>query len=118
MGFRRIGKISKEGRVDLLNDHFDLSSYDFVVVGSPIWAGKPAVPCISYLERIEGKDDLNIALRVGGARSLKSNLKSTEGWIEQLSEMGFSSPVAALTVRSKRRRIVMVPNTSMTMSMN
>jgi flavodoxin len=107
MGFRRIGKMSTVDEVPLLNQDYDLSEYDLVLIGSPIWAGGPAMPCLAYLDRVENRGQNTIALfMTGGMRGLDSNKKAMEKMVERLSEMGLNNPIATLNLRYRRGKLI------------
>lgn len=105
MGLRRIGKIAKEGDVSLLNSDYDLSKYDLVVIGTPIWGGKPAIPCISYLKRAEKMDQKAIALFITGMRATAKNRKTVEDMRRGLAELDYGDSIATLILRFRRGKL-------------
>jgi flavodoxin len=107
VGFWRTGKMATVNDVPLLNEDYDLSEYDLVLIGSPIWAGGPAMPCLAYLDKVEDKGQNTIALLMtGGARNMNSNKKSMGKMVKQLSEMGYGDPIATLNLRYRRGKMI------------
>lgn len=53
--------------VPIMNQNLDVSKYDLVIVGSPMWAGSPAPAINSYLTDIEGLRAKDAALFVTSA---------------------------------------------------
>ena len=63
------GKDSVSGfKPELKNSLPDISSYSTVVIGTPVWAGKPAAPINTVLEKLdfEGKKVAAFASSAGG----------------------------------------------------
>jgi flavodoxin len=107
VGFRRIGKMSTVDVVPLLNQDYDLSEYDLVLIGSPVWAGGPAMPCLAYIDRVENKNQRKIALfMTGGMRGMDNNKKAMERMVERLADMGYGDPIATLNLRYKRGKMI------------
>ena len=107
VGFRRIGKMSTVDEVPLLNKDYDLSGYDLVLIGSPVWAGGPAMPCLAYLDRVENREQRKFALfMTGGVRGMDNNKKAMEQMVKQLSEMGYNDPIATLNLRFRRGKMI------------
>lgn len=107
VGFRRIGKMSTVNDVPLLNQDYDLSEYDLVIIGSPIWAGGTAMPCLAYLDRVENRDQKTIALfMTGGMRGMDNNKKAMENMGKKLSDMGYIDPVSTLNLRYRRGKMI------------
>lgn len=107
VGYLKIGKMSSVNDVPLLNKDFDLSEYDLVLIGSPVWAGGPSMPCLAYLDRVENRDQKTIALfMTGGMRGMDNNKKAMEQMVKQVSDMGYNDPVVTLNLRFKRGKMI------------
>lgn len=107
VGYWKIGKMSSVNDVSLLNQDYDLSEYDLVLIGSPVWAGGPSMPCLAYLERVENRGQKTIALfMTGGVRGMENNKKAMERMVERLADMGYGDPIATLNLRYKRGKMI------------
>jgi flavodoxin len=67
--------------VPILNVNLDVSMYDLIIIGGPVWAGSTAAPLNSYLEDIHGISGKKAAAFVtmaafGGNRVLKQISKA------------------------------------------
>ena len=73
----------------------DVSDYDLVYLGVPVWAGKAANPMISYIKQNEGKfNDVKFFVTAGGS--------GFEGAIEQMEKYVGKAPLKTLTLVTKQ----------------
>lgn len=95
IGFARGGKDSlSEKIIDLEPLKFDVSDYDLVYLGVPVWAGKAANPMISYIKQNEGKfNDVKFFVTAGGS--------GFEGTFEQMEKYVGKSPLKTLSLTTK-----------------
>ena len=88
IGFARGGK-------DAGQFEHDVSDYDLVYLGVPVWAGKAANPMISYIKQNEGKfNDVKFFVTAGGS--------GFEGAIEQMEKYVGKAPLKTLTLVTKQ----------------
>lgn len=66
-GFRRGVWHSLTGRMPKVGHDRDPASYSLVIVGSPVWAGKPSAPARSYLKANRGRIRSLAAFCVSGS---------------------------------------------------
>ena len=96
IGFARGGKDAlSEKIIDLGPFEHDVSDYDLVYLGVPVWAGKAANPMISYIKQNEGKfNDVKFFVTAGGS--------GFEGAIEQMENYVGKAPLKTLTLVTKQ----------------
>ena len=96
IGFARGGKDAISERIiDLGPFEHDVSDYDLVYLGVPVWAGKAANPMISYIKQNEGKfNDVKFFVTAGGS--------GFEGAIEQMEKYVGKAPLKTLTLVTKQ----------------
>jgi flavodoxin len=52
IGYLKSGYQASRGKVDHIeNSKYDLSDYDLLIIGTPVWASKMAVPVRTYLNK-------------------------------------------------------------------
>ena len=79
---------------EIVSEH-DVSDYDLVYLGVPVWAGKAANPMISYIKQNEGKfNDVKFFVTAGGS--------GFEGAIEQMEKYVGKAPLKTLTLVTKQ----------------
>lgn len=61
----------KEALAEIKTTKTDLSEYDLLLIGTPVWCGKPATPVNTFMEKCEGLEGMKIAtfLTHGGGGS-------------------------------------------------
>jgi hypothetical protein len=105
--FRRIGKMSKDdSQIRLLNTEFDLDPYDIVIIGSPVWAGNPSVPLVSFLERSGDGKGRRTGIFMTGMRATRKNDRTIEALVQRLSDMGYGANIGNLILKFRRGRLV------------
>ncbi len=74
----------------------DLEGFDLLVIGAPIWCGRPAPPINSYLEELQncaGKRAVTfVSSRVGGYRDSLTK-KSEEKGLQVLETLAFEKAI-------------------------
>ena len=91
IGFAR----GSEKIIDLGPFEHDVSDYDLVYLGVPVWAGKAANPMISYIKQNEGKfNDVKFFVTAGGS--------GFEGAIEQMEKYVGKAPLKTLSLVTKQ----------------
>lgn len=95
-----------ESEIRLLNTDFDLSNYDLVIIGTPVWAGNPALPCLSYLKRVEDNGEKRIALFLTGMRATQNNERVIGIMETELSKLGYDDVIARLILKFRRGKLV------------
>jgi NAD(P)H dehydrogenase (quinone) len=107
VNFRRIGKMSKDiADIPLLNPDYSLSGYDLIVIGTPVWTGNPALPCLSYLQRLEKNGEKRIALFLTGMRATRKNENVMDALEKELSKLGYDNIIARLILKFRRSKLV------------
>ncbi len=106
VNLRRIGRMAKEQEISFLNTTFDLSDYDVIVMGTPIWGGGVPTPFTSYLKRAGDGWVGHVALFLTGMRKVRKN-DSIIGPIEQeIRELGFERIEARMILKFRRGKLV------------
>ena len=95
IGYMRGGKDAiSEKIIDLEPLNFDVSDYDLVYLGVPVWAGKAANPMISYIKQNEGKfNDVKFFVTAGGT--------GFDGTFEQMEKYVGKAPLKTLALTTK-----------------
>ncbi len=55
-----VEEAKREKKVKIEPVKTDLSDFDLLFIGSPVWCGKPATPINTYMEKCEGLNNLKI----------------------------------------------------------
>lgn len=95
IGFARGGKDAlSEKIIDLEPLNYDVSDYDMVYLGVPVWAGKAANPMVSYIKQNEGKfNDVKFFVTAGGS--------GFENTFAQLEKYVGKAPLKTLALTTK-----------------
>ena len=74
---------------------FDPATYDLIILGTPVWAGFPAPPILSFLSqtKISGKKLVLFACHAGGMKDALEKLKIKLKGNDIVSENNFIYPV-------------------------
>ena len=91
------GIFTKE-KPELINTHKDLSGYDNIVIGSPVWCGTYAPPISTFISKYKNDmDGKNIAVFAchggGGADKLFNNLKKELNNNKFIGNIDFKEPL-------------------------
>ncbi len=76
-----VEEAKQEKKVKIEPVKTDLSDFDLVVLGTPVWCGKPATPVNTYLSECEGSNDVEMILFVthgGGGPGRTFEIMKTE----------------------------------------
>ncbi|MEF8873690.1 MAG: hypothetical protein V5A88_03345 [Candidatus Thermoplasmatota archaeon] len=80
--------------IDLRRKEEDLSNYELIVIGTPVWAGKPTPAVRTYLsEKKEEIEEIAFFCTMGGS--------GYERTFQHLEEISGKEPVSTLAVREK-----------------
>ncbi len=95
IGYLRSGYEASRGKLSEIGiSKFDASQYELVVIGTPVWAGKMAVPIRTYITQNRDKfKNLAFFTTAGG--------KNFDGPFSDLKEACGISPLAEIGVRAK-----------------
>ena len=96
IGYMRGGKDAiSEKIIDLEALKYDVSEYDLVYLGVPVWAGKAANPMISYIKQNEGKfNDVKFFVTAGGT--------GFENTFAQMEKYVGKAPLKTLALTTKQ----------------
>jgi len=84
---------------ELTNEHIDLSQYDTIIIGTPVWAGSFTPPIKSFISqyKIQGKRIALFASHAGGgAQKCFTKLKKELSGNEFIGEIDFVEPKKSL----------------------
>ncbi|MSS08080.1 flavodoxin [Clostridium sp. WB02_MRS01] len=84
---------------ELINKHIDLSQYDTIIIGTPVWAGSFTPPIKSFISqyKIQGKRIALFASHAGGgAQKCFTKLKKELSGNEFIGEIDFAEPKKSL----------------------
>ncbi len=94
LGFLTAGRDAMFNRDTVLEETTDPSSYDIVLIGTPVWAGNMSCPIGTYIRKYKGKfNDVAFFTTLGSANTSKTYTN-----MEKFSE---KSPLAKLTLNQK-----------------
>ncbi len=84
LNWMRAGRDSKEGKLTEIEYQKNPQDYDTIIIGAPMWAGKPNPPLRTYLQSVD----------LTGKRVAFFVCSKTKGYIELLSELVSMTPKA------------------------
>ena len=73
---------------------FDPSAYDLIILGAPVWAGRPAPPVRTFLSEtgITGKKTAFFVCHAGGIGNAKNKFHALLAGNDVISEIDFQDP--------------------------
>lgn len=95
IGYIKSGYEASRGKLSKIKDpKNDASQYDLVIIGTPVWAGKMAVPVRTYITQNHDKFN-NVAFfsTAGGT--------NFDGTFSDMKEVSGTSPIAEIGIRAK-----------------
>lgn len=86
---------ASRGKIAVIEEpKYELSQYELVIVGTPVWAGKMAVPVKAYLNKNMDKIPLLACFCTCGGRGIESTIDDIAGYtnINPMASFGLKSP--------------------------
>jgi menaquinone-dependent protoporphyrinogen IX oxidase len=94
IGYLKSGYQASRGKVEHIEDSkYELSNYDLLIVGTPVWAGKMSVPVRTYLNKNMNKIPLLACF-------CTCNASGIEKTIEDIGNYVNTTPLASFGVKS------------------
>jgi flavodoxin len=94
LGYMRSGRDAMTQKLTVLQDITnDPSTYDLIVIGTPLWAGHVSTPVRTYMHQQENFNNVAFFCTAGGV--------GFEGTFKDMEELSGKSPLATLGVRAK-----------------
>jgi flavodoxin len=94
-GYIKSGYEAFRGKLSKIEDpKNDVSQYDLVIIGTPVWAGKMAVPVRTYITQNHAKFGKTAFFSTAGG----TNFDST---FSDMKEVSGASPIAEIGIRAK-----------------
>ena len=77
IGYLKSGYEASRNKLSIIEDPIhDLSKYDLLIVGTPVWAGKMSVPLRTYLHKNMGKIPLLACFCTAGRSGIDDTIKN------------------------------------------
>lgn len=94
LGYMKSGRDAMGRKLTVLQDPVnDPSSYDLLVIGTPLWAGHVATPVRTYMQQQENFKEVAFFTTAGGS--------GYDGAFQDMGELAGKSPLATLGVAEK-----------------
>lgn len=94
LGYLKSGYEASRNKLSIIEDpKHDLSKYDLLIVGTPIWAGKMSVPIRTYLHQNMEKIPLLACFCTAGGSGI-------EGTIKNIGEYTNTTPIESFGLTS------------------
>mgnify|MGYP000928627008 CR=1 FL=1 len=95
IGYIKSGYEASRGKLSKIKDpKNDASQYDLVIIGTPVWAGKMAVPVRTYITQNQGKFNKIAFFSTAGGTNF-------DGTFSDMKEVSGASPTAEIGIRAK-----------------
>lgn len=105
-GFFAAGRASmKQQEQAIKNTDFDLKKYDFIIAGSPTWAGNPSPFIKAFMSKVENIKGKKIAVFGTGMSPINNREKFKEIIENDLKNIGFKIDDNFLALRMKKEQI-------------
>ena len=106
-GFFKAGSsAANQKEVPIKNTNFDLKKYDFIVAGTPTWAGKPSPYLKAFMNRTENVKGKKVAFFSVGMSPIDKREIVIEIIKNDLEKVGLKTIESTLFLRTKRDKIV------------
>ncbi len=106
-GFFKAGRAAMSQKdMPIKNNDFNLKKYDKIIVGSPVWAGKPAPYIQSFFDKAEGIKDKKTGVFITGSASGEKNAKVSNLIKENLKSAGLKTIDKTLNLKVKKEEIL------------
>jgi hypothetical protein len=90
LSYTRMLRISKnQSKIRFIKTDCDLSGYNMVIMGTPIWGGKPSVAFIKYMDHVFLDPNARIGIFLDGMGGVEDNEVAARAMEEIVSERGF-----------------------------
>ena len=105
-GFLKAGRYAiTEIDMPIKNSEFDLNKYDFLVFGSPVWAGRPAPYIKTFMNKAENIKGKKAAIFNTGEGSTDDRQRIIEMMNNNLENLGLSTIGSSLSLKMKKQEI-------------
>jgi len=106
-GFFKAGKAAmKQQELPIKNANFDLKKYDFIIAGTPIWAGRPSPYVKTFMNKAENVKGKKGAFFLTGATPIEDREKATSIIRNDLENVGLKTIDALLLLRIRKEEII------------
>ena len=106
-GFFTAGRSAlKQLELPIKNTDFDMKNYDFIIIGSPTWAGYPSPFIKTFMSKAENIKGKNAAVFGTGISPINSREKFKEVIENNLKSVGVKTVDNFLALRMKKGQIL------------
>jgi len=106
-GFFKAGKTSvKQLELPIKNTNFDMKEYDFIVTGTPIWAGRPAPFVKTFMNKAENINSKNASIFLTGSSKIDERSNAKEIISKDLEKVGLKTIEPTLLLKTKKEKIL------------
>jgi len=95
----------KQKDLPMTNTNFDLKKYDMLLVGAPIWAGKPAPFIKTFMNKVEGIEGKKAAVFLTCNSAPNKYVKAVEIISRDLENIGVKTIDEFLILKMKKNKI-------------
>ena len=94
IGYLKSGYQASRGKVNHIEDSkYELSDYDLLIIGTPVWAGKMSVPVRTYLKKNMTKIPLLACFCTCGGSGIEKTIEDIGSYVN-------TTPLASFGVKS------------------
>ena len=94
IGYIKSGYQASRGKVNHIEDSkYELSNYDLLIIGTPVWAGKMSVPVRTYLKKNMNKIPLLACFCTCGGSGIEQTIEDIGNYVN-------TTPLASFGVKS------------------
>ena len=104
--FKAGGAAMKQQELPIKNTNFDLKKYDFIIAGTPIWAGRPSPYVKTFMNKSENVKGKRGAFFLTGVTNLEEREKATKIIKNDLEKAGLKVIDATLLLKMKKEEII------------
>jgi flavodoxin len=106
-GFFKAGRAAmKQQEVPIKNTDFDLKKYDFIIAGTPTWAGRPSPYIKTFMNKAENVNGKKSAFFLTGATPIEDRKKATSIIRNDLENVGLKTIIDPLLLRMRKEEII------------
>lgn len=106
-GFLKAGRASmKQQELPIKNTDFDMKKYDYILTGSPTWAGRPTPFITTFVNKAENIKGKNVAIFGTGMSPINDREKFKEMMRNNLENAGIKTFDNFLPLQFKKGEII------------
>jgi flavodoxin len=104
--FKALNSARNQTILAIRNTDFDLSSYEMIILGMPIWAYYPAPFYKSFLAQVKDYQKKIYAIFISPGVSIKRNRISLDRFRDELKALGVDSIIAEMIILMRKKSVL------------